>query len=124
MKTKNFVEFCKVNLSITRTENEWKGESLTRFLKEETTEAKESLWRVCGNNIPNPIKRRQGASKSNSEINDISEGMKVLAENDHLPIFLATSDMIKETPMYLETDKLEFYSHINKYIKTLQSIDF
>ena len=85
---------------VTRPEKAWKDEALTKFLKEEITEAKECLWRISGDKIETPLKKRQGASKSNSEINDISGGLKTLAENECLPMFLATSDMVKETPLY------------------------
>ena len=85
----------------TRTENAWKDDALLKFLKEEITEAKECLWRISGDKIPTPLKKRQGSSKSKSEINDISGALKLLAEKECLPMFLATSDIVKETPVYM-----------------------
>ena len=85
---------------MTRPENAWKEDALTKFVKEEITEAKECLWRISGDKIPGPMKKRQGASKSNSEVNDISGALKALAEKECLPMFLATSDMVKETPVF------------------------
>ena len=51
------------------------------------------------NRIPGTVKKRLGASKSLSGVNDICSALKVLAEKDSLPIFLVTSEMIKETPI-------------------------
>ena len=82
--------------------NNWKEEALSKFVKEEITEAKECLWRTCGDSIPTPMKKRQGASKSNSEVNDICGALTSLGEKERLPIFLATSEMVKETPIYMD----------------------
>ena len=85
---------------MTRPENAWKDDALTKFVKEEITEAKECLWRISGDKIPGPMKKRQGGSKSNSEVSDISGALKALAEKESLPMFLATSDMVKETLVF------------------------
>ena len=84
---------------LTRAETEWKEEAVASFLKGEITDAKESLWRVCGDKIALPTKKRQGPSKSTSEVDDIAKALKILAEKDSLPMFMATGDMVKETPI-------------------------
>ena len=38
-----------------RPANSWKEEALSKFVKEEITEAKECLWRTCGDSIPTPM---------------------------------------------------------------------
>ena len=80
-------------------ENKWKAVAVKKFLKEEITDAKESLWRVCGDAIIKKKVNRQGASKTVSEINDICNAMNALAEKDSLPLFLATGDMVMRTPL-------------------------
>ena len=42
---------------LTSPENEWKGEALKKFLKAEITDAKDSLWRICGNKTTIPQKK-------------------------------------------------------------------
>ena len=84
---------------VTRTENEWKEAAVASFLKSEITDAKDSLWRICGDKIAIPYKKRQGSSKSTSEVEDIAKALKLLAEKECLPLFMATGDMVKETPI-------------------------
>ena len=90
---------------MTAPENEWKNEALKKFLKSEITDAKDSLWRICGDNISIPTKKRQGPSKSVSEIDDIAKALKSLAEGENLPMFIATAEMVKETPIYVSESK-------------------
>ena len=80
-------------------ENKWKAEAATKFTKEEITDAKDSLWRTCGESIIKKKINRQGASKTASEVNDICVALNTLAEKDRLPLFLASSDMIQRTPL-------------------------
>ena len=91
---------------LTTPENEWKEEALKKFLKSEITDAKECLWRICGEKITLPLKKRQGSSKSVSEVDDIAKALKILAENENLPMFIATADMVKETPIFLQAEKV------------------
>ena len=49
--------------------------------------------------------KRQGNSKKSSEVSDICSALNTLAENDSLPMFVATYDMIKETPLLTEHTK-------------------
>ena len=44
--------------------------------------------------------KQQGSNKSISEINDICYALKQLSEKDSLPIFLCTSNMVAQTPVY------------------------
>ena len=39
---------------VTRPEKEWKEEAVVSFLKVEITDAKDSLWRICGDKIAVP----------------------------------------------------------------------
>ena len=80
-------------------ENKWKAIAAKKFLKEEITDAKESLWRACGEVLIKKKINRQGASKTVSEINDICIAMNTLAEKDSMPLFLATADMVMRTPL-------------------------
>ena len=86
-----------------RPENKWKSQAVTKFLKEEVTDAKESLWRECGESIIKKKINRQGAAKTVSEVNDICSALNALAEKDALPLFLANSDMVKRTPLCEQT---------------------
>ena len=84
---------------VTRPEKEWKEEAVASFLKGEITDAKDSLWRICGDKIALPYKKRQGPSKSTSEVDDIAKALRLLAEKESLPLIMATGDMVKETPI-------------------------
>ena len=53
------------------------------------------------------IIRRQGENKSQAEVNDICVALKQLAEKDRLPLFLSTSGMIAQTPIYRVTTEHE-----------------
>ena len=44
--------------------------------------------------------KRQGSTKTASEINDICVALKILSEKDNLPMFLATRIMLSQTPIY------------------------
>ena len=80
--------------------NTWKAEAEKRFLKDEITEAKESLWRTAGDQLLGKMVNRKGASKISSEINDICDALKTLSENDKIPMFICTSSMVARTPIY------------------------
>ena len=81
-------------------DNIWKAEAVKKFSKQEITEAKEVLWRTAGESILGKTVNRQGNSKSISEVNDISTAFKKLEENDVVPMFLCTSGMVAQTPVY------------------------
>ena len=44
--------------------------------------------------------KRQGAAKTQSEINGICSALKILSENDCMTMFLSTSNMVSQTPIY------------------------
>ena len=44
--------------------------------------------------------RRQGTSKTVSELEDICSALKTLSETDSMPMFFGTSEMIMHTPVY------------------------
>ena len=48
---------------VTWPENKWKEEAVVSFLKSEITDAKDSLWKIYGDKIAIPYKKRQGPSK-------------------------------------------------------------
>ena len=75
-------------------ENLWKESAQKKFVNTEITEAKETLWRVSGEEYLGKMVRRQGSGKSTSEIADICGAFKKLVEKDKLPLFLCTSGMV------------------------------
>ena len=82
----------------TTTEDVWKSQALNKFTKEEITAAKEELWKIVGD--AGKLVRRQEASKSEVEIDDIAELFNNLSESSSLPMFIGTSNMIIKTPVY------------------------
>ena len=107
-------------------ENIWKTQAVTKFLKEEITDAKEILWRIIGESELGKMKKRQGTTKTISEINDICYALNVLSEKDRLPIFLSTSDMVSQTPIYIshpvEGDSSEINARLRVIEESLNSI--
>ena len=65
----------------TTLENIWKTQDITKFVSGEM-EAKEILWRISGESILGKMVKRQGAAKSQSEINDMCAALKILSEKD------------------------------------------
>ena len=84
----------------TTPENIWKTQAVTKFTKEEITAAKEELWKISGKPTLGKMVRRQGTSKTVSELEDICSALKTLSETDSVPMFLGTSEMIMHTPVY------------------------
>ena len=112
---------------LTRPESDWKEEAVASFLKNEITDAKECLWRICGDKIAIPLKKRQGPSKSMSEVDDMAKALNLLAEKECLPMFLATGDMVKETPISSHPEESSgndkaVITSLKKMEDTLQSI--
>ena len=111
-------------------ENVWKESALEKFASTEITEAKEILWRVAGQDHIGKIVKRQGSSKSTSEISDICGGLNKLVEKDKLPLFVCTSGMVASTPIYTggspginQTDVGDHLKKIDESIKkTLNEI--
>ena len=56
------------------------------------------LWDVCDDEIIGKIVNRQGTSKEQSEINDIEKALNALADHKIMPLFVATSNMVMQTP--------------------------
>ena len=46
------------------------------------------------------MQKRQGSTKPISEINDICQALKTLAENEVMPRFIATNNMIMQTTFF------------------------
>ena len=89
----------------TTVEDIWKSQALNKFTREEITAAKEELWKIVGDALSGKLVKRQGASNSKVEIDDIAELFKKLSESSRLPMFIGTSNMIIKTPVYnVESD--------------------
>ena len=108
-------------------EDYWKPLAVKGFLQSEITEAKELLWRTSDESIIGKMTKRQGASKSISEINDICAALKKLSEKDSVPMFISTSDMVAQTPIFNSTTTKkdseimsEQLKNINESIKALK----
>ena len=102
----------------------WKEVALARFVVEEITEAKESLWRVAGEDVLGRNIRRQGAGKTASEVSDICIALKKLAEKDELPLFLSTSTMVAGTPIYTADSSSDMSSMLSDQLDVhLKKID-
>ena len=84
----------------TTAENIWKTQALSYFTDEEITVAKNLLWSNCGEPLLEKHIRRQGASKTNAELEDISSALKKLDESQKMPTFIASSVMIMKTPIF------------------------
>lgn len=80
-------------------ENKWKSKIVDKFSAEEISDAKETLWRISGKSISVASKKRQGPSKSISEVNDICSAIDELGNKGCMPLFLATTGIIKTTPL-------------------------
>ena len=85
----------------TTTSKEWKEKTMSHFTTEEITDAKNLLWDVCGENILGKLVKRQGPSKIQSEVEDIENAFNTLAEEEKMPLFIASSSMIMQTPHQL-----------------------
>ena len=82
----------------TTAENTWKAQAIKHFANEGITEAKEILWDVAAKIILRKIIKR--ASKSTSEIEDISKALTKFAEKKVFPIFIGTSQMVMQTSSF------------------------
>ena len=107
-------------------ENIWKEQAQKRFLSEEITEGKDTLWKVCGESVLGKIVKRQGNTKTRSEINDICEAFKLLSEKDALPVVLGTSALVAKTPIYnchpVEGDASEVNHRLKVIEESMNSI--
>ena len=68
--------------------------------KDEISEAKIELWRICGESTLGKLVKRQGSGKSKSELNDICIALKKLSENGSMPMLLGTSFMVSKTHIF------------------------
>ena len=107
-------------------ENIWKEQAQKRFLSEEITEGKDTLWKVCGESTLGKMVKRQGNTKSKSEVNDICEAFKILSEKDVLPVVLGTSALVAKTPIYnchpVEGDTSEVNHRLKVIEESMNSI--
>lgn len=82
----------------TVTSKEWKEKALKHFTDGEISNAKSLLWDVSEEAIVGKTIARQGPSKRQSEINDIERAMDALAQHEKMPLFVASSIMMMQTP--------------------------
>ena len=108
-------------------DDHWKPLAVKGFLPTEITEAKELLWRSVDESIIGKIVKRQGSSKSISEVNDICNALKKLSEKDCVPMFLATSHMIAQTPIFssvpIKNDSIDIISKLQTIEESINSIN-
>ena len=84
----------------------WIPAALKGFTPEEITDAKNSLWRINnGRNLPKLISR-QGGSKSLNKLKDICLDFNSLSESNEIPIFICTSNMVAQTPIFSSNDTI------------------
>ena len=101
-------------------ENVWKIHALNKFLPDEITVAKVILWRIAGDGIIGIMTKRQGVNKSSSEIIDICLALKALSEKDSLPLFICTSGMVAQTPLYSISAPKNEISEMSMRLKTME----
>ena len=106
------------------TENILKNQLVKKVTSAEISDAKAALVDTVDENICTQakIKNRQGINKSIHEIEDIINVMKKLDEANDLPIFLATSDMVKSVPILssVNTDEVDISDVMNN-VKMLEN---
>ena len=78
--------------------NTWKEDAIRYFTEDEIADAKSMLWDVCDESMIGRMVKRQGQSKTTSEINDICNALSALSDNARVPLFIATSTMIMQLP--------------------------
>ena len=83
----------------TTADNIWKSQAVAKFTSIEITASKDELWKIEGESVLGKIVKCQGTSKSITEINDICVAFNKLAENETLPMFIGTGEMILLTPL-------------------------
>ena len=120
-----FLLWADVQRQITP-ENIWKAQAMKKVLKEDITQAKELLWRVCGEGVLGKMVSRQGTTKTHSEVNDISAAMKVLSEKESLPMFLGTSGLVTQTTIYISDpingDSSEMNARLKVFEESINSV--
>jgi len=98
----------------------WKPQAVKGFVPEEISVAKELLWRISGEKILGKMVKRQGKSKSISEVNDICLAFKCLSEKDCVPMFIGTSVMVAQTPIFHSNSIKSDYTHVNEKLKQIE----
>ena len=104
----------------TTPDNIWKDQAIKRFSKEEISDAKILLWKTCDQETVGKMVKRQGSSKTKSELNDISDAFKSISEKDSVPVVIGTSDMVALTPIYISHPTEGDPSEVNNRLKTIE----
>ena len=76
--------------------NIWKTQAISYYTAEEISEAKDKLWKICGEIFIGKM-IRQGSLKTKAELDDISVAVNTLSEHDILLTFVASSSMLRQT---------------------------
>ena len=84
----------------TTADNIWKSQAVAKFTSTEIITAKDELWQIAGESALGKIVKRQGTSKSTSEVNDICVAFNNLAENETSRMFIGTGEMILQSLMW------------------------
>ena len=58
------------------------------------------LWSNCDESLIGKHVRRQGTSKTNNELEDMSAALRMLDESQKMPTFIASSEMVMKTPTF------------------------
>ena len=103
----------------TTPENVWKREIILHFTAEEITNAKNALWETAGDQLERNITRK-GELKSTSEVNDICGAFDILSKNQKLPVFVATSTMVMQSPSTVEESNQQIHCETNMKLDSLQ----
>ena len=101
-------------------ENIWKMQALSYFTAEEISDAKSELWKSCGDVFIGKMIKRQGISKTKADLDDISLSLKTLSVNDVMPTFIASSTMIKQTPLFKPEASVNSSDEIVNRLKFLE----
>ena len=85
----------------------WRNLANLQFSEPEVMEAKEALWKVCGNKIEiiGKLVNRTSTDKKNVSIGDIGDAMTKLKEKHLMPLLLGSSMMLQRVPCYNTTSK-------------------
>ena len=58
------------------------------------------IWSNCDESLIGKHIRRQGTSKTNNELEDMSAALRMLDGSQKMPTFIASSEMVMKTPTF------------------------
>ena len=104
----------------TTAENIWRTQALSYFNEEDILLAKSSLWSTCDNCIIGDFIPHRGNTKNKLHFEDILKALKKLSEANSLPIFLASSAGIRDTPIFNVDCQSNSIAEVINRIKVLE----